>query len=120
MTSPSGETKEPEPPLLKRTEDFCTCSYHSGPGSKPYFSLRSFLGGLLNSHMPSPATRSETGTIIVRPSNPKRRKNRRMDVYSVNMIENIGSEPHSRGGAFTSLLNSASAPCARRPRAELR
>ena len=28
MTRPSGETNEPEPPLLKRTDDFCTCSSH--------------------------------------------------------------------------------------------
>src|SRR4051812_10602288 len=53
MTRPSGETNEPEPPLLKRTEDFCTCSNQPGGGSKPYFSWRILSGGLLNSHMPS-------------------------------------------------------------------
>src|SRR5579859_3917889 len=55
MTSPSAETKDPEPPLLKRTDDFCTCSSHSAVGSKSYFSLSSLVGGALNSHMPSSA-----------------------------------------------------------------
>src|SRR5437764_15392158 len=53
MTRPSGETNEPEPPLLKRTDDFWTCSSHWSVTSKPYLSLRYLRGGLLNSHMPS-------------------------------------------------------------------
>src|SRR5205809_1120849 len=55
MTRPSAETNEPDPPLLKRTEDFCTCSSHASVTSKPYFSLSCLPGGLLNSHMPSSA-----------------------------------------------------------------
>src|ERR1700722_17317728 len=54
MTSPSAETNEPEPPLLKRTDDFCTCSSHLSVGSNLYFSCRYLRGGLLNSNMPSP------------------------------------------------------------------
>ena len=53
MTRPSAETNEPEPPQLKRTDDFCTCSSQAAVGSKLYFSLSSLRGGLLNSHMPS-------------------------------------------------------------------
>src|SRR5258707_6836409 len=53
MTSPSPETNDPEPPLLKRTEDFCTCSSHLSVGSNLYLSCRYLRGGLLNSHMPS-------------------------------------------------------------------
>src|SRR5205809_7872557 len=56
MTSPSAETNDPEPPLLKRTDDFWTCSSHWSVGSKPYFSLRILRGGSLNSHMPSSAS----------------------------------------------------------------
>src|SRR5262245_5876213 len=68
MTSPSGDTKEPDPPELNRTDDFMTWSYHSGPLSKLYFSLRSFLGGLENSHMPSPAGRVVSGTVMPSPT----------------------------------------------------
>src|SRR5262249_48684090 len=39
--------------LLKRTDDFWTCSSQSGVASKLYFFLRCSRGGLLNSHMPS-------------------------------------------------------------------
>src|SRR5262245_63037420 len=53
MTRPSAEMNDPEPPALKRTEDFCRCSSHLVSGSKPYLSLRYFLGGLLKSHSPS-------------------------------------------------------------------
>src|ERR1700722_5591258 len=53
MTRPFGDTNEPEPPLLKRTDDFITWLYQSGPRSKPYFSLSCRFGGLLKSHMPS-------------------------------------------------------------------
>ena len=52
-TSPLDDTNEPEPPELKRTLDRCKCSYQAWSGSKPYFSFRIFLGGLLKSHMPS-------------------------------------------------------------------
>src|SRR5262249_60436527 len=55
ITRPSAETNEPEPPLLKRTDDFWTCSSHLSVASKLYFSLRYFLGAWLNSHMPSSA-----------------------------------------------------------------
>src|SRR5229473_277036 len=55
MTRPSADTNDPEPPLLKRTEDFCTCSSHWAVGSKSYFSLSSLVGGEVNSHMPSSA-----------------------------------------------------------------
>src|SRR5206468_11530073 len=60
MTRPYGDTKDPEPPLLKRTEDFCTWSSHSLVSSNPYFSLSCLRGGLLKSHMPSSAW-TETG-----------------------------------------------------------
>src|SRR5437867_1588457 len=52
---PSGETKEPEPPSLKRTEASRTLSSHSLAGVKPYCSCRSFSGGLSKVHMPSSA-----------------------------------------------------------------
>src|SRR5688572_21904778 len=55
MTSPSAETIEPDPPVLKRTHDFCRCSSHCGVASKPYLSFSSFVGALLNSHIPSSA-----------------------------------------------------------------
>src|SRR5262249_29538973 len=68
MTRPSGETKEPEPPLLKRTEDFWTCSSQSLEGSKPYLSLRIFRGGLLNSHRPSSAGAGGGDMVMARPT----------------------------------------------------
>src|SRR6516164_5376274 len=55
MTRPLGEMNEPDPPLLKRTDDFCTCSSHSGVASKPYFFLSNSFGRWLNSHIPSSA-----------------------------------------------------------------
>src|SRR6516162_4284871 len=55
MTRPSAETNDPEPPLLKRTDDFWMCSSHLAVGWKSYFSLRILVGGALNSHMPSSA-----------------------------------------------------------------
>src|SRR5215472_307979 len=55
MINPSAETNEPDPPLSKRIEDFCTCSSHAAVGSKWYLSFNIFSGGLLNSHMPSSA-----------------------------------------------------------------
>src|SRR5882724_9766974 len=53
MISPSSERKEPEPPLLKRTDDFWMCSSHASVTSKLWRSLSSFRGGSLNSHIPS-------------------------------------------------------------------
>src|SRR5688572_30184533 len=55
MTKPSAETNEPEPPLLNRTLERCTCSNHSLVGLKSYLSCSSLAGGLLNSHIPSSA-----------------------------------------------------------------
>ena len=43
---PSGETKEPEPPSMKRTEARRTLSSHSFVGSKPYFAFSCASGGL--------------------------------------------------------------------------
>src|SRR5436309_2066906 len=67
---PSGETKEPEPPSLKRTEASRTRSSHSLPGAKPYFSLSSFNGRLSKVHMPSSAAaragRARTASRAVR------------------------------------------------------
>src|SRR5262245_36873736 len=57
MTSPSAETNDPEPPLLNRTLECCTCSSQAFVGLKLYFSWSSFVGGLLNSHIPSSAER---------------------------------------------------------------
>src|SRR4051794_38096869 len=57
MTRPSAETNEPEPPVLKRTDDFCRWSYHDCGASKPYFFFRCSLGGLLKSQRPSSAGR---------------------------------------------------------------
>src|SRR5262245_41257549 len=57
MTRPSAEMNDPEPPLLNRTLECCTCSSQSFAGLKLYFSRSSFVGGLLNSHIPSSAER---------------------------------------------------------------
>src|SRR5579864_4330167 len=54
-TRPSGETKLPEPPLLKRIEAFCTFSSQGAVISKLYFCLSRARGGWLTSHMPSSA-----------------------------------------------------------------
>src|SRR6266436_7302626 len=54
-TSPSADTKEPVPPLLKRTVASCTFLSHASVTSKPYFFLISALGTLLKVHMPSSA-----------------------------------------------------------------
>src|SRR6185503_1028275 len=53
ITSPRGETSEPEPPVEMRTADFCTCVTHSSEATKPYFSFSSFRGSLLTRYMPS-------------------------------------------------------------------
>src|SRR5262245_20123399 len=53
--SPSGETNEPDPPLLKRTDAFWARASQSGVRSKPYLALRWSRGGSLTSHMPSSA-----------------------------------------------------------------
>src|SRR5207237_8149883 len=55
MTRPLEEMKEPLPPELKRTLDFCRCSSHCGVGSKLYFSFSCLSGGTLKSHIPSSA-----------------------------------------------------------------
>ena len=69
ITSPLGETIEPEPPLEMRTHDFCKCSSHAALGSKLYFSLSCFSGGLLKGHMPSSATaETERPSVATRPN----------------------------------------------------
>src|SRR4051794_26997147 len=55
MTSPSAETNEPEPPLLKRTADDRKCSTQPTGGSKPCACFRCFRGRLLKTHIPSSA-----------------------------------------------------------------
>src|ERR1019366_9984874 len=55
MTRPPAETKEPEPPLLKRTDSFMRCASHGVVTSKLYFAWSWALGGLEKSHMPSSA-----------------------------------------------------------------
>jgi len=49
-------TKLPEPPELKRTDDFCNRSIHASVGSNWWRSLRIWRGGWLKSHMPSSAS----------------------------------------------------------------
>src|SRR5438552_3297230 len=78
MTRPSAETNEPEPPLLKRTDDFWTCSSHASVTSKPYFSLSCLRGGWLNSHMPSSAL--EICMVLERSSPPSAAALRGVDV----------------------------------------
>src|SRR6266566_4495612 len=58
---PSGETKPPEPPLLKRTDAFWSCSSQASVRSKSYFFLSSCRGGSVSSHMPSSARTRATG-----------------------------------------------------------
>src|SRR4051812_18720183 len=53
MISPSAETNEPEPPLLKRTAEDRRCSAQPGGGSKPCLALSVPRGRLLKTHMPS-------------------------------------------------------------------
>src|SRR5262245_27185227 len=53
MTSPSAETKLPDPPELNRTDAFWTCSSHFFVTLKSYFFWRYSVGGALNSHIPS-------------------------------------------------------------------
>src|SRR5688572_25115308 len=71
MTRPSAETNEPDPPLLKRTDDFMRCSSHGSLRSKPYFVLSCSRGGAEYSHMPSSA-RVEVGNIAATPTNAAR------------------------------------------------
>src|SRR5262245_15909152 len=59
---PSGETNEPEPPSLNRTEASRTLSSHAGVGVKPYTSFNRPSGGLSNVHIPSSATTGATRT----------------------------------------------------------
>src|SRR5262245_64776519 len=63
MTSPSAETKEPEP-LGKRTDDFCRWSYHACEASNWYLAFKYSLGAALKSHKPSSAE-SWFGCIMV-------------------------------------------------------
>src|SRR3954464_8827264 len=56
ITSPSGETNEPEPPLLNRTAAERRCSTQPAGGSKPYRSLSAFSGRLSKTHIPSSAS----------------------------------------------------------------
>src|SRR5436190_17200868 len=55
MSSPSSLRKLPDPPELKRTEDYCKCSIQVSPTSNWYRSRRIWRGGWLKSHMPSSA-----------------------------------------------------------------
>src|SRR5437764_281319 len=55
MTSPSADTNDPDPPELKRTDDFCTWSYHACGSSNLYFFFRCSLGAALKSQSPSSA-----------------------------------------------------------------
>src|SRR5262249_10941464 len=86
MISPSGETKEPEPPLLKRMDDFWTCSSQGAEGSKPCFSWRSFRGGVVNSHMPSSAE-AFGSSMATRPSAASRVARKVDDIGTVLLIE---------------------------------
>ncbi len=52
---PFDDTSEDEPDRPNFTHDFCTCSSQASFTSKPYFSLSSFDGGSVSSHMPSSA-----------------------------------------------------------------
>src|SRR6516162_6250618 len=55
IARPLGETKEPEPPLLKRMEAFMARSRQASVRSKSYFFLSRSFGRLLRTHMPSSA-----------------------------------------------------------------
>src|ERR1700736_3661471 len=96
MTRPSGDTNEPEPPLLKRTDDFCTCSSHLSEGSKPYLSLRTLRGGLLKSHMPSSAGALEAPIIRVSPNRVKKIRSAFMVVAPSLVKESGGCPPGVR------------------------
>src|SRR2546427_11700906 len=52
---PPGKKNDPEPPLLKRTEESWVCWSQALVRSKPYLALSWAVGGTLNSHMPSSA-----------------------------------------------------------------
>src|SRR6266536_438333 len=54
-TRPSGETKPPEPPLLKRTDARMARFSQASSRSNLYFVLSSSRGGRLSSHIPSSA-----------------------------------------------------------------
>src|SRR5262245_7952719 len=93
MTRPSAETKEPEPPLLKRTEAFCTCSSQPLGNSKPYLALRILRGGLLKSHMPSSAIVALASMVHVRAVRETIRKFR-MRTYSF-AGQGVGLQVHA-------------------------
>ena len=46
-TSPVSDTKEPEPPLLNRTEASRTWSSQAWSGAQPYFCFKDLTGMLL-------------------------------------------------------------------------
>src|SRR5262245_55563550 len=88
MIRPSGETNDPEPPAPMRTQLFWMCWTQSSVGSKPYLSFQTFLGNLLEHHMPSSAraavrqrTRQETDAVMSR-RNMRAPSNKRMRVES--------------------------------------
>ena len=60
-TRPSGETNEPDPPLLKRTEAFCTCSNQPPGGAN--FALSSAANNVNNPNLdPQKGENLELGT----------------------------------------------------------
>src|SRR5689334_21503408 len=65
ITSPSGETNEPEHPPASRTEESCASFSHFASGANRYFWATFALGKLSNVHMPSSA-RAERGTAAAR------------------------------------------------------
>src|SRR5262245_50621722 len=116
MTRPSAETKEPEPPLLKRTDDCCTCSSHLLVGSKLYFFLRVSRGGWLNNHMPSSARARDASS-----SNPSVRQGSRryMVSCSLNLFDRAshGEQSSRTVGQFSDVprRRAAAGPCPCRP-----
>jgi hypothetical protein len=79
MTSPSAETKDPDPPLEMRTEERMRCSAHFGSGVNPYFLVKWSTGSRLNSHMPSSAGSGELATGIVSAIAGRHEDSSRMD-----------------------------------------
>src|SRR5437764_1090960 len=80
ITRPSAEMNEPEPPVLKRTDDLCKWSSHLSVASKPYFFLSSSLGGLLKSQRPSSAGRVLVCINVVTNESERSQNNRFMRV----------------------------------------
>src|SRR5713226_4991799 len=65
ITSPSGETNEPEQPPASRTEESCASESHFASGLKPCFFGTFALGKLSNVHIPSSA-RAASGSAAAR------------------------------------------------------